>query len=279
MIENTPIKKARDLSLKIRIHCLAMTSDAGSSHIGSIFSCADIIACLYSGILRYDTTDPKSNNRDRFILSKGHSGAALYATLAEVGFFDLSVLKSYYKNGSHLSGHVSHKNVPGVDFSTGSLGHGLPVACGIALAGKLDNKNFKVVTLLGDGECNEGAIWEAAMFANHKNLGNLIVIIDRNNLQSIENTEQTLALEPFISKWENFGFDVFCSDGHSHSELFYILQKIWSKTINEKPSVLIAKTIKGKGVSFMENSVLWHYRAARGDEFLQAMQELESQKS
>jgi len=261
------------LAKRIRKHALQMTSSGSSSHIGSIFSIADILAVLYGKVLKFDPNIPKWIDRDRFILSKGHAGAGVYASLAEMGFFPLEMLKNHYRNGSQLSGHVSHKGIPGVEFSTGSLGHGLSVATGMAMAGKINNMNHRVFVLLGDGECDEGAVWEAAMFASHHKLNNLVAIIDRNRLQSILSTEETIALEPFVDKWRAFGWCALEVDAHNHIDLINAFAIEKSVSLSQ-PLVVIANSIKGKGVSFMENSVLWHYRSAQGDEYEKALNEL-----
>jgi len=261
------------LALKIRKHAVQMTSSGKSSHIGSILSIADILAVLYGKILNVRPKDPKWQGRDRFILSKGHAGAGVYAALAETGFFSIEKLKSHYQNGSNLSGHVSHKGIPGVELSTGSLGHGLSVATGMALAGKMNQRLYRVFALLSDGECDEGATWEAAMFASHHKLDNLVAIVDRNRLQSIHSTEDTVALEPFADKWRAFGWCVVEVDAHNHSQMLETLKDKTSRTSN-RPLVMIANSTKGKGISFMENSVLWHYRSPQGDEFESAMREL-----
>ncbi|MDB4365987.1 transketolase [Pirellulales bacterium] len=263
----------RELAKKIRIHVLQMTSNGGSSHIGSAFSMADIVAVLYGSILRIDPTNPECTDRDRFILSKGHAGAAVYAALAEKGFFDKGWLQTHYKNGSKLSGHISHKGIPGVEMSTGSLGHGLPVATGMAIAAKRKKEQHRVFVLLGDGECDEGSNWEAALFASHHRLSNLTVLIDYNKLQSLDSIEQTLALEPLADKWHSFGWDVEEVDGHDVTSLSNTLDTL---SPSHKPRCLICHTVKGKGVSFMENSVLWHYRTARGEEYRAALDELTS---
>jgi len=260
-----------EFAKKLRVHALKMTSKGGSSHIGSILSIIDIIAVLYGSVLVVNPKNPLWSSRDRFILSKGHAGAGVYAALAELGFFDIKKLESHYQNGSDLSGHVSHKGIPGVEFSTGSLGHGLPVASGMALAAKINKSKHKTFVLMSDGECDEGSNWEAALFASHNRLDNLIAIIDRNHLQSIKSTEETISLEPFKDKWISFGWNVIDVDGHNHNDL---LKALTFKS-NNKPLCIIANTIKGKGVSFMENSVLWHYRTARGKEYNLALKELE----
>jgi transketolase len=251
-----------------------MCSSGKSSHIGSIFSIADILAVLYGKILNFRSSDPSFSSRDRFILSKGHAGAGLYAVLAEKGFFSVDILSSHYQNGSVLSGHISHINVPGVEFSTGSLGHGLSVSAGIALAGLKASSHFNTYVLLSDGECNEGSTWEAAMFAAHHQLKNLIAIVDRNRLQSIKSTEETLALEPFADKWRAFGWRVLEVDAHNHDQLEGALARFNTK-YESRPTVVLANSIKGRGVSFMENSVLWHYRSPQGEELEKALAEVE----
>ncbi len=263
-----------NLAKKIRLHALNMTSLGGSSHIGSIFSMADILAVLYGKILRVDPKNPKWADRDRFILSKGHAGGGVYAALAESGFFDVEKLKTHYQDGSDLSGHVSHKGIPGVELSTGSLGHGLGVGTGMAMAAKLDERDNKVFVLLSDGECDEGSNWEAILFASHHKLDNLVAIIDYNKLQSLATVKTTLNLEPFATKWRAFGWQVVEADGHNHEDLIAKLSSLPAK--KNKPTVVIAHTTKGKGVSFMENQVLWHYRTARGEEYDAALRELSS---
>ena len=262
-----------ELALKIRRHAIEMTSLGGSSHVGSILSIADILAVLYGVILKVDPENPEWKDRDKFILSKGHAGAGVYAVLAEMGFFSKEKLKDHYKNASIFSGHVSHKGVPGVEFSTGSLGHGLGVASGIAYANKLDSKSSRTFVLLSDGECDEGSNWEAILFAGHHKLTNLTAIVDYNKIQSLKSTKETLDLEPFSDKWLAFGWEVIEINGHSHKELASSLIKF--KKLS-KPLCIIANTVKGKGISFMENSVLWHYRSPQGKEFEMAIKELEN---
>lgn len=262
-----------DLAHKIRQHALRMTSRGGSSHIGSILSMADIMAVLYGSILKVDPQNPKWPDRDRFILSKGHAGAGVYAALAERGFFPTEKLLTHYQDGSDLSGHVSHKGIPGVELSTGSLGHGLSVATGMAYGAKLDEKKHRVFCVLSDGECDEGSNWEAIMFAGHHKLSNLVAIIDYNKIQSLKSVSETLELEPFADKWRSFGWMVAEVNGHDHAELAKVLGRL--PLAAPKPSCIIAHTTKGKGVSFMENSVLWHYRTAKGEEFEKAAKELE----
>ena len=268
--------KTRELAKSIRISALKMANSGGGSHIGSALSIADILAVLYGNVLKYDPKNPKSEDRDRFILSKGHAGAAVYAALALSNFFPKKKLDTHYQNGSDLSGHISHKNVPGVELSTGSLGHGLSVGTGFAKNAKLNNKSHKVFVLLSDGECDEGSIWEAAMFSSHHKLDNLIAIIDYNKLQSLDTIKNTLELEPFTLKWESFGWNAIEIDGHDHTQIKNVSSNI---PVNiGKPTAIICHTIKGKGVSFMENSVLWHYRCPKGTEFQKAYNELEKNK-
>lgn len=263
--------ESEKLALKIRRHAIEMTHASHASHIGAILSVADIIAVLYSGVLKIYPDNPKDDRRDRLILSKGHAGVALYAALAERNFFPLELLKTYYQNGSSLSGHVSNKGVPGVEFSTGSLGHGIGVAAGMALAAKLDCKHHRVYAILGDGECEEGEVWEAALFAAHQKLYNLTVIVDCNHMQALGNCQEQAGLEKLAEKWKCFGFDVIECDGHNHRE---IQNAIEEGEKSGKPVCIIAETIKGKGVSFMEHNILWHYRDPQGYFYEKALCEL-----
>lgn len=247
--------KSEQLAWLIRRHGIEMTHLSGGSHIGAILSVADIIAVLYSDVLRYDCKNPAWEARDRVVMSKGHAGAAIYAALAENGFFPTEELKTHYQNGSRLSGHVSH-HVPGVDLSTGSLGHGLSVAVGMAYAAKKSHQNHQVYAILGDGECDEGAVWEAALLANHLRLNNLTVIVDHNKMQSMDFCEKTVELGCLADKWRAFGWDVADIDGNNHEEL----RKAFCAERTEKPRVIVANTIKGCGVKFMHMDILWHYR-------------------
>ena len=262
---------SEQLAWLIKRHGIEMTHLSGGSHVGAVLSVSDIVAVLYSDVIKFDVNNPKWEKRDRFILSKGHAGASIYAALAENGFFPTEELKTHYANGSRLSGHVSH-HLPGVDFSTGSLGHGLSAGAGMALALKQDKSDSKVYVVLGDGECDEGAVWEAALFANHFKLNNLVAIIDHNKMQSLDYCEKTLELEDLKTKWKAFGWNVKRVNGHDHAALKSALD-IDNK--NYKPTVIIADTIKGKGVSFMENDILWHYRFPHdGWEYICAVNEL-----
>lgn len=262
------------LAKRIRIQALKMTSVSSSSHVGAVFSMADIVAVLYGGVLRVDATAPRWADRDRFILSKGHAGAGVYAALAERGFFPVERLSQHCSDGSVFSGHVSHTGIPGVELSTGSLGHGLSVGTGMAYGAKLDSKTHRVFVLLSDGECDEGSNWEAILFASHHRLDNLVAIVDYNGIQSLASVADTLELEPFAEKWRAFGWAVTEVDGHDHGALQKTLSAIPASP--GRPTAVIAHTTKGKGVSFMENTVLWHYRSAKGDEFERALAELEA---
>lgn len=275
--EEIELKSLRQLAARIRLDALRMTSLGGSSHIGSVFSIADLLAVLYGAILRVDPKNPKWSLRDRFILSKGHAGAGIYSVLAQCGFFPAEKLDTHYQNGSDLSGHVSHKGIPGVEFSTGSLGHGLPVGTGMAFGAKLDGLSHRVFVLMSDGECDEGSNWEAILFASHHKLDNLVVIVDYNKIQSLKPVSETLGLEPFADKWRSFGWSVCEIDGHDHRQMKEILDRLPFE--KEKPNCVIAHTTKGKGVSFMEHSVLWHYRSPKGQEYEDAVRELEQSES
>jgi len=252
------------LTTKIRTHVLEMTHNAKCSHVGSCLSIADILAVLYGKILNVRPNEPSWEGRDKFVLSKGHACAALYAVLAERGFFPMEWLDKFYQD--LLSGHASHY-VPGVDVSTGSLGHGLSIGCGMAMATK-----SKVYALLGDGDCNEGATWEAAMFASQHQLRNLVVIVDYNKLQALGKTKRILNLGSLGNKWASFGWRVIETNGHNLSRIESALKNIpkWTR----RPSCIIAHTVKGKGVSFMENKVEWHYKYPNDEELKLALGEL-----
>ncbi len=266
---------SKELAWLIRRHGIEMTHLSGGSHIGAILSVADIMGVLYTDILKFDSKNPEWDDRDRFILSKGHAGASVYAAIAENGFFPVEELKTHYADGSRLSGHVSH-HLPGIDFSTGSLGHGLPVAAGRALSGKQDKKNFRSFVVMGDGECNEGSVWEAAEFANHYMLDNLVAIVDHNHMQSLDYCNNTLEVD-MAKRWSGFGWNVIEVDGHNHDELRAALKD--TSNSEHKPTVVIAHTVKGKGVPFMEMDILWHYRFPHdGWEYNCAVNELHKSK-
>ena len=263
------------LAWLIRRNALEMSRLSRGSHIGSVFSVAEIIAVLYTGVLKVDPANPRLPDRDRLILSKGHAGSAIYAALAERGFFPVEQLKTHYANGSLLSGHVSHKGIPGVEISTGSLGHGLGVGAGMALGAKMDGAAWRTFVVMGDGECDEGSVWEAALQAGQYGLGNLIAIVDYNHMQSLGAVADTLRLEPFEQKWRDFGWDAVSVNGHDIPALTAALTRA-KEAGGDRPHAVLAHTVKGKGVSFMENDILWHYRTPQGEEYEAALKELEA---
>lgn len=261
------------ISKEIRKKILKMFYQSQASHVSSSLSCVDILTTLYFKILNINPNDPLWVDRDRFILSKGHAAAALYAVLSQRGFFPENILDSYYKSGGKLAGHSSRHCVPGVEASTGSLGHGLSMGAGMAFAAKNDARNCRVFVLLSDGECQEGSTWEAGIFAGHHKLENLIGIVDYNKLQAFGRTNEILNLEPFQKKWENFGWEVKEIDGHNFSEIEGSCSETPFK--KEKPGLVIAHTIKGKGISFMENKLEWHYFRLDEEKYKLALKELE----
>jgi transketolase len=260
-----------DLARRMRAQALQMVHRAKASHIGSALSICDIVAVLYAKTLKLDPREPTAPGRDRFILSKGHACVAVYAALAETGFFPREDLLNYGQDHSVLMNHISHK-VAGVEFSTGSLGHGLPFGTGKSLAAKRLKQDWRTVVLLSDGELGEGSNWEAMMFAAHHELDNLVAIVDYNKLQSLTTVDKTLRVEPLADKARAFGWAVREVDGHDHAALQSLLSQVPWET--GKPSFLIAHTTKGKGVGFMENSVEWHYKSPSADQLAQALGEL-----
>ncbi len=266
-------KSITKLAKAIRSHALRMVHKANASHIGTSLSMADILAVLYGSVLRVDPARPDWSDRDRFILSKGHGAAAVYAVLAEQGFFPLEWLDTYCQDGTKLAGHITSHGVPGVEVSTGSLGHGLSIGCGMALAGKRDRKPYRVFVMLSDGECDEGSTWEAVLFAPHHRLDNLIAIVDYNKIQSFGTVKEVLDLEPLTDKWRAFRWAVREIDGHNYEQLEDALTSTPFEP--DKPSVVIAHTIKGKGVCFMENQLAWHYKSPNDEQLAQALAELE----
>lgn len=264
-----------DLKMKakeIRKDIIEEVYNAKSGHPGGSLSIADIMAVLYFNELRIDEKNPRWEDRDRVVLSKGHCSPALYAALAERGFFDKEDLKSFRKIESNLQGHPDLNKVPGVDMTSGSLGQGLSIANGMAIAGKMDNKNYRVYTILGDGEIEEGQIWEAAMTTNKYKLDNLCVIVDNNNLQIDGTIEEVMSSYPIDEKFKSFGFNVLNINGNNIEEIINAFES--AKKTKDKPTCIIAKTIKGKGVSFMENKAEWHGKAPNEEEYIQAMKEL-----
>lgn len=260
-----------ELAKKIRITSVEMVYRAHASHLAGALSMADILAVLYANILHYDSKNPKDPLRDRLLLSKGHTCVALYAVLAHTGFYPLNTLDSYGQDGSIVLCHVTDK-LPGVEISSGSLGHGLPIASGIAYGAKVQKQNFRTYVILGDGEMDEGSNWEAFLFGAHHKLDNLCVIIDYNKMQAMGNNADILNLEPLKAKLEAFNWNAIEIDGNDHEQL-----RTAFKNANEtkgKPSVIIANTIKGKGISFMEHQLKWHYSSPNEEQYKEAMEEL-----
>lgn len=261
----------------VRNKVLEMAVKANAGHIAPSFSCIDTLVTLYyGGVLRVNPKNPKWPNRDRFILSKGQAAVALYAVLADLGFFPVSELMTFTQKGSRLGGHTED-TIPGVEAFTGSLGHGLSIAAGMALSAKIDKKEYICVALLGDGECHEGSVWEAAMFAAQHNLNNLVAIIDHNGLSATDFLKRYLDVAPLEKKWESFGWDVVTVNGHSFQELLSVFSDLRLRSSN-RPLAIIAVTTKGKGVSFMENKPIWHYRVPIGKELKTARKELSFKK-
>lgn len=265
----------RRRATRIRLRDLRMVYEAGQGHLGGEFSAIDILTTLYFGVLRVDPRRPDDPERDRFVLSKGHAAGALYVTLAEAGFFDPAELSTFEAPLSRLSGHPDRTKVPGVETNTGPLGHGLPVAVGIAIAAKLDGSDRRTFVLTGDGELQEGSMWEAAMAAAHHGLDGLTVIVDRNGLQQGDRTESTMRLEPLADKWRAFGWSVREVDGHDHAQLLATLRAQPSEA--HQPSCVIAHTHKGHPVSFISDQVGWHHHVPTADEYQRADAELRAE--
>jgi transketolase len=273
---NLKIEKLKQKAKYLRQQVLEMCVSAGTGHVTSCFSCVEIMTALYyGGILKFDPKNPKWEERDRFVLSKGHASPLLYVILADLGFFPKEYLKKFTQADGKFSVHLQH-DVPGAEITSGSLGHGFGVAAGMALAGKLNRRLYTVFTLLGDGECYEGSIWETAMFASHNRLNNLIAIIDRNYLSTIDFTENALALEPLEEKWKSFGWRTISINGHSFEEIFKALEGFRSRR-SSQPLVIIANTVKGKGIEFMSDVPLWHALAPQGQQAIDAKKELEKE--
>ncbi len=272
MIDQTRKQELQEKAKNIRKSIVEMVYSAASGHPGGSLSIADVFTALYFEELNIDVNNPKDENRDRVVLSKGHCSPALYSTLAEKGFFDKKDLNTFRKVDSYLQGHPDMKKIPGVDMTSGSLGQGLSVANGMALAGKLDNKDYRVYCICGDGEIQEGQIWEAAMSSSHYKLDNVCVIVDNNNLQIDGSVEDVMNPHPIDKKFESFGFNVLVIDGHNFDEILDAFEK--AKQTKGKPTAIIAKTTKGKGVSYMENQAGWHGKAPKEEEYKLAMEEL-----
>lgn len=257
------INKFQKKANQIRNLVLDMCVKAGTGHVTSSFSSTEILVALYyAGILRYDASRPNWKDRDRFILSKGQASPLLYAVLADLGFFPKKELGRFCQVNGIFGVHLQN-DIPGVEVTSGSLGHGLGIAAGMALSAKMDKKSYFIFVLLGDGECYEGSIWEAAMFAGHHKLNNLIAIVDRNHYCVTDNTENIVCLNPLCDKWESFGWEAVNINGHSFEDIFSALKDFRSRT-ESRPLIIIADTVKGKGVSFMENKALWHGVAPKG---------------
>lgn len=266
------IKSLQNKSKLIRCHIISMITRAGSGHPGGSLSAVELLVALYFHQLRHDPKNPRWAKRDRFIMSKGHAAPLWYAVLAEAGYFPVAELANLRKLGSILQGHPDMKRTPGVEMSSGSLGQGLSIANGIALAGKIDKNDYRVYVLMGDGEMNEGQIWEAAMAASHFKLDNLCGIIDYNGLQIDGEISRVMSPLPLAEKWSAFGWHVIRIDGHNLNEILKAYQE--SGTIKNKPTLILAKTVKGKGVSFMENNAEWHGKAPKPEEGEKALKEL-----
>ena len=270
---NLSTTELKEMAKKLRRHVITMTATAGSGHPGGSLSATDIITVLYFRVLRHNPENPQWPDRDRFILSKGHAAPILYAALAEAGYFPVSELTTLRKLDSRLQGHPDRKFTPGVEMSAGSLGMGLSFAIGVALAARLDSKNYRTYVLLSDGECEEGQTWEAVLSAAHFKLDNLTAIVDCNGMQLSGWTRDIMNLEPFTQKWQAFGWHTLDIDGHDLDQILSACQE--AEKIKGKPTIIIARTIKGKGVSFMENNVEFHGKAPTWEEAERALKELE----
>jgi transketolase len=268
------VAEIRERARLIRRSAIQMVYEAKLGHPGGDMSSADILATLYFGVLRFDPKNPRDPKRDRFVMSKGHCSGAFYSALAMAGFFPVDELATYMKPLSRLNAHPSRAYLPGVETSTGPLGHGMPVAVGIAIAGQIDRADYRVFVLTGDGEQQEGSNWEAGMTAGHRKLKNLTLIVDRNRLQQGARTEETCSLEPLADKWRAFGWEVVEVDGHNHAQLLDVLgAPVGSR---EKPLCVIAHTVKGQGISFMRDQAKWHHGVPDTAQYAQAMKELEA---
>ncbi|MFC2040949.1 transketolase [Chloroflexota bacterium] len=266
------INEFRNNAREIRRELLNMVYRTKSAHIGSSLSIVEILVALYFKCLRISPNEPEDKNRDRFILSKGHGCPALYTTLARRGFFSSDVLRGFAVDGGTLEQHPTRNIGCGIEVSTGSLGHGLSIGAGMAIAAKYDRANYRIFVLLSDGELDEGSVWEAAMFASHHRLDNLIAIVDYNKIQALGRTNEVVNLEPLASKWHSFGWEAKEIDGHNFEQIINAFEMIPLKP--PKPSVIIAHTVKGKGISFMEDRLLWHYRYPDDEEYAKALKEL-----
>jgi transketolase len=271
-VSSATLEALKSKARQIRRSILTMVYDADSGHIGGSFSAAELVVALYYYVMRHDPQNPRWSERDRFVLSKGHCTPVLYAVLADCGYFPKEDLARFRRPGSHLQGHPYQPKTPGVEASTGTLGLGLSTALGMALGAKLRRQSHFYYVLCGDGEVQEGQIWEAALFGNKYRLDNVIAFLDRNRLQTDGNTEDVMPLDPLPAKWQAFGWNTFEIDGHDFREILEVIKQ--AKSCKGSPIMVIANTIKGKGVSFMENRVEWHSGAPSADEYRQALDEL-----
>ncbi|MBB6716610.1 transketolase [Clostridium gasigenes] len=266
------VQELKAIAKTVRGDIVSMLTESASGHPGGSLSAADIVTALFFGEMNIDVNNPKDENRDRFVLSKGHAAPVLYSALARKGYFPVEELKTLRKIGSRLQGHPSMRCLPGIDMSTGSLGQGISSAVGMALAGKIDNKSYRVYTILGDGELEEGQVWEATMCAAHYKLNNLTAFIDFNGLQIDGNIEDVMNPSPIDTKFEAFGWNTIIIDGHNMDEILAAIEK--AKACTDKPTAIICKTVKGKGVSFMENKASWHGTAPSKEQCMQALTEI-----
>jgi len=271
-LEESKVEELEEIARRVRVHIVKSTHEAGSGHPGGSLSATDILTALYFEVMDHRSDEPEWPKRDRLVLSKGHAAPALYGVLAESGYFPVEELMTLRKLGSRLQGHPHVKATPGVDASTGSLGQGLSIASGMALAAKLDRESYRVFAICGDGEIQSGQIWEAAMFASHNKLDNLIVFLDRNKLQIDGSTEEVMSIEPIISKWNSFGWHVLEINGHDMDQIVDAVNR--AEELHGEPTIVVSHTIKGKGVPFMEGSLAFHGKAANDEQLEKALEAL-----
>jgi len=271
-LEKSKVEELEEIARRVRVHIVKSTHEAGSGHPGGSLSTADILTALYFEVMDHRPDEPDWPKRDRLVLSKGHAAPALYGVLAESGYFPVEELMTLRKLGSRLQGHPHVRATPGVDASTGSLGQGLSIASGMALAAKLDRESYRVFAICGDGEIQSGQIWEAAMFASHNKLDNLIVFLDRNKLQIDGSTEEVMSIEPIISKWNSFGWHVLEINGHDMDQIVDAVNR--AEEVHGEPTIVVSHTIKGKGVPFMEGSLAFHGKAANDEQLETALEAL-----
>jgi transketolase len=272
-LSDAKIAELETISRRVRGRLLRMSHEARAPHLGSALSCVDILIAAYWGALRIRPEVPDDDDRDRFILSKGHASSALYAVLAERGFFPLEWLDGYGRPGGRLPEHMAPGCVPGIEAATGSLGHGLSMGVGMALAGRIKNRSYRVCVVLSDGECNEGSVWEAAMFAAVQKPCRIVAIVDYNRWQATGRSDEVMALQPLAAKWESFGWRTVSVDGHDIRSLVDAMNRAFT-TWADGPAAIVASTVKGKGVSFMEDDNNWHYRIPTAEEIQAAQSEL-----